>query len=171
MTPLTRRSPSAYRAACPSAEKFNRVLWYTATGFSTPKILSHSDWRVHMKLISPFVLAVMAVAMSASAQAQTTDPIQKALLAAPNAAMARDATVIKWKPDFTYEVLKKGTSRMVCYDLTGWPGERPFSVECTSSEANLPRVAQNRKLAGMAGGDQKKTAELGAAAGEDRTRI
>src|SRR5258708_30354446 len=45
-----------------------------------------------------------------------------------------DATVIKWKPDFTYEVLKKGTSLMVCYDLTGWPGERPFSVECTSSE-------------------------------------
>ena len=85
--------------------------------------------------------------------------------------MARDATVIKWKPDFTYEELKKGTSRMVCYDLTGWPGERPFSVECTSSEANLPRVAQNRKLAGMAGGDKEKTAELVAAAGKDGTRI
>jgi hypothetical protein len=112
-----------------------------------------------------------ALAVSTNVVAQTTDPIQKALLAAPNAAMARDATVIKWKPDFTYEVLKKGTSRMVCYDLTGWPGERPFSVECTSSEANLPRVAQNRKLAGMAGGDQKKTAELVAAPGKDGTRI
>src|SRR5881397_1119163 len=82
-----------------------------------------------MKLISLFIVGVMAVAMSASAQAQTvkketTDPIQKALLAAPNAAMARDATVIKWKPDFTYEVLKKGTSLMVCYDLTGWPDAR-----------------------------------------------
>src|SRR5712671_8055164 len=117
-----------------------------------------------MKLISPFVLAVMAFAMSASAQAQTTDPIAKALLAAPNAAMAKDATVIKWKPDFTYEVLKKGTSPMVCYDLTGWPGERPFSVECTSSEANLPRVAQNRKLAalGTAGASRSEehTSEL-----------
>ena len=112
-----------------------------------------------------------ALAVSTNVVAQTTDPIQKALLAAPNAAMARDATVIKWKPDFTYEVLKKGTSRMVCYELTGWPGERPFSVECTSSEANLPRVAQNRKLAGMAGGDQKKTAEVVAAAGKDGTRI
>src|SRR5437879_12129117 len=100
-----------------------------------------------MKPISLFVLGVLAVAMSAPAQAQTTDPIQKALLAAPNAAMAKDATVIKWKPDFTYEVLKKGTSLMVCYDLTGWPGERPFSVECTSTEKHLPRVAQNRKLA------------------------
>ena len=125
-----------------------------------------------MKLTSVFVLGVMAVAMSA--QAQTTDPIKKALLAAPNAAMARDATVIKWKPDFTYEVLKKGTSLMVCYDLTGWPGERPFSVECTSTEKNLPRVAQNRKLAalGTAGAsDRSKIDEAVAAAAKDGTRI
>ena len=117
-----------------------------------------------MKLISLFVLGVMAVAMSASAQApttdppiakETTDPIEKALLAAPNLAMAKDATVIKWNSDFTYETLKKGTSRMVCYDLTGWPGERPWSVECTSSEANLPRVAQNRKFAAMGGRPEK----------------
>jgi hypothetical protein len=53
--------------------------------------------------------------------------------------MAKDATVIQWNSDFTYETLKKGTSRMVCYDLTGWPGERPWSVECTSSEARLRR--------------------------------
>jgi hypothetical protein len=118
-----------------------------------------------MKLISLFVLGVMAVAMSASAQAQTTDPIAKAqttdpiakaLLAAPNEALAKDATVIKWNSDFTYETLKKGTSRMVCYDLTGWPGERPWSVECTSSEANLPRVAQNRKFAAMGGATRKR---------------
>jgi hypothetical protein len=113
-----------------------------------------------------FVLGVMAVAMSAPAQAQviearrteTTDPIQKPLLAAPNEAMARDATVIKWirnpnageevtAADFTFEVLRSGPSRMVCYDLSGWPGEEPWSVECTSSEANLPRVAQNRAFA------------------------
>jgi hypothetical protein len=109
-----------------------------------------------MKLNSLFVLGVMAVAMSASAQAQTTDPIAKALLAAPNEALAKDATVIKWNSDFTYETLKKGTSRMVCYDLTGWPGERPWSVECTSSEANLPRVAQNRKFAAMGGATRKR---------------
>ena len=141
-----------------------------------------------MKLISLLVLGVMAVAMSASAQAQTTDrtatettdrtatettdPIAKALLAAPNLAMAKDATVIKWNSDFTYETLKKGTNRMVCYDLSGWPGERgPWSVECTSSEANLPRIAQNRKFAAMGGGDPKKTDELVAAAAKDGTRI
>jgi len=60
---------------------------------------------------------------------------------------------------------------MVCYDLTGWPGERPWSVECTSSEANLPRIAQNRKLAAMAGGDEKKMEELVAAAAKDGTRV
>ena len=121
-----------------------------------------------MKPISLFVLGVMAVAMSASAQAQvvearridTTDPIQKPLLAAPNSAMARNATVIKWNrnpdagevvtaADFTFEVLRSGPGRMICYDLTGWPGERPWSVECTSSEANLPRIAQNRVYAEM----------------------
>lgn len=122
-----------------------------------------------MKPISLFVLGVMAVAMSAPAQAQvtearrraeTTDPIQKPLLAAPNEALAKDATVIKWirnphagevvtAADFTFEVLRSGPSRMVCYDLSGWPGEEPWSVECTSSDANLPRVAQNRAFAEM----------------------
>jgi hypothetical protein len=60
---------------------------------------------------------------------------------------------------------------MVCYDLTGWPGERPWSVECTSSDANLPRIAQNRKISVMAGGDPKKIDELVYAAASERTRI
>ena len=122
-----------------------------------------------MTRISLCVLGVMAVAMSAPAQAQVyeerrqevvTDPIEKPLLAAPNAAMARDATVIKiirnpdageevTAADFTYEVLRRGPGRMVCYDLTGFPGERPWSVECTSSDANLPRIMQNRAFAEM----------------------
>jgi hypothetical protein len=38
---------------------------------------------------------------------------------------------------------------MVCYDLSGMPGERPWSTECTSSDANLPRIAQNRAFAEM----------------------
>jgi len=120
-----------------------------------------------MKLISLFALGVLAVAMSAQAQmieerrrTVTNDPIEKPLLAAPNAAMAKDATVIKiirnpnagkvvTAADFTFEVLRSGPSRMVCYDLSGWPGEEPWSVECTSSDANLPRVMQNRAFAEM----------------------
>jgi hypothetical protein len=125
-----------------------------------------------MKPISLFVLGVMAVAMSAPAPAEaqvyeerrvdTNDPIEKPLLAAPNAAMARNATVVKWirnpekgpdddvtAADFTFEVLRPGPGRMVCYDLTGFPGERPWSVECVSSDANMARIAQNRAFAEM----------------------
>src|ERR1700730_4880704 len=51
MTPLTRRLPSAYRAACPSEEKLNRAeyapSWYTATWVFDTQILKHSDWRPH----------------------------------------------------------------------------------------------------------------------------
>src|SRR5206468_9305893 len=83
--------------------------------------------------------------VSAIALAQTpAETIEKALLAAPRQ-MKEGATVIKWKADFTYETLKKGTNRLVCYDRTGQHGQRPFAVECTSI-ANLERVAQSLKI-------------------------
>jgi hypothetical protein len=89
------------------------------------------------------LLSILAV--SASAFAQTpADPVEKALLPAPRQ-MKEGATVIKWKTDFTYETLKKGTNRMVCYDRSGQPGQQPFAVECTSI-ANLERVAQSLKM-------------------------
>src|SRR5499427_9531391 len=95
-----------------------------------------------MKRIALVVLGIMA--FSAIALAQATDDIEKALLPAP--AQQKDgATVIKWKSDFTYETLKKGTNRLVCYDRSGQPGQQPFAVECTSL-ANLERVAQSLKM-------------------------
>jgi len=91
------------------------------------------------------VLVVLIVlALSAAAFAQSQAEIDKALLPAPRQLKA-DATVIKWKPDFTYETLKKGTNKLVCYDRSGQPGQQPFAVECTSL-ANLDRVAQNLKI-------------------------
>jgi len=85
------------------------------------------------------------MAVSASAFAQTSaEGIEKALLPAPRQ-MKEGATVIKWKADFTYETLKKGTNRLVCYDRTGQSGQQPFAVECTSI-ANLDRVAQSLKI-------------------------
>lgn len=84
------------------------------------------------------------IAVSTSAFAQDTETIDHALAAAPRQ-MRDGATVIKWKADFTYETLKKGTNRLVCYDKSGEPGERPFAAECTSL-SNLDRVAQNRKF-------------------------
>ena len=91
------------------------------------------------------VLVVLIVlALSAAAFAQSQAEIDKALLPAPRQLKA-DATVIKWKSDFTYDTLKKGTNKLVCYDRSGQPGQQPFAVECTSM-ANLERVAQSLKV-------------------------
>src|SRR5213593_3120929 len=90
------------------------------------------------------VVALSILAISAAAFAQSSAEIDKALLPAPRQ-LKEGATVIKWKPDFTYETLRKGTNRMVCYDRSGQPGQQPFAVECTSI-ANLERVAQSLKM-------------------------
>jgi hypothetical protein len=95
------------------------------------------------------VLFVLGVLVSTSAFAQTpADGIERALAAAPRQ-MKEGATVIKWKADNTYDTLKKGTNRMVCYDRSGENALPPFAVQCTSI-ANLDRVAQNRKFEAMA---------------------
>lgn len=100
------------------------------------------------------LIGLGALAMSISALAQppaattaapsSTDPIERALAAAPRN-MKEGATVIKWNDDGTYETLKKGTNKLVCYDRSGQPGRQPFAVQCTSI-ANLERVKQNRKF-------------------------
>ena len=67
-----------------------------------------------MKRIIPIVCSLLAVSAGAFAQ----DPaIDKPLMAAPGQLKAT-ATVIKWKADFTYDTLKKGTGKLVCYDKT-----------------------------------------------------
>jgi hypothetical protein len=104
------------------------------------------------------------LAVSTGAFAQSPD-IDTPLLAAP-ANLREGAAVIKWKPDFTYDTLKKGTNRLVCYDRSGQPGQAAFSLECTSI-ANIDRVAQNMKFEAM--GD-KKQAMLDAAE-KDGTRV
>src|SRR5438093_11962507 len=82
--------------------------------------------------------------------------VDKALVAAP-ASLKDQATVIKWKKDFTYDTLRKGTNRLVCYDRSGFPLQQPFSVQCTSL-ANLEREAQNMKA--EASGDRAKSEEI-----------
>src|SRR5438552_4181456 len=95
-----------------------------------------------MKRILFVTLCVLALCVGVFAQ--TPDPaIEKALLAAPSQ-MKDGTTVIKWKSDFTYDTLKKGTNRLVCYERPLQPGDQPFSVECTSI-ANLERVSQSLK--------------------------
>ena len=118
----------------------------------------------------PRVLIVASLAaMSAGAFAQTPadQTIDRALAAAPRQ-MKEAATVIKWKDDGTYDTLKKGTNRLVCYDRSGEPGQQPFAVQCTSI-ANLDRVAQNRKFAKITDKDARQAALD--AAEKDATRV
>src|SRR4051812_5692332 len=98
-----------------------------------------------------FVVAVVALSNGAFARAEAD--VETALLAAP-ANMRAAATIVKWKPDFTYETLKQGTNRLVCYDRSAFPLQQPFSLECTSV-ANLDRVAQNMKAEAL--GDKAKS--------------
>src|SRR5712691_4735634 len=119
-----------------------------------------------MKRAALIVLGVLAIAGGAFAQTPP-DTIDRALAAAPRQ-MKEGATVIKWKADFSYETLRKGTNRLVCYDRSGEPGQQPFAVQCTSI-ANLDRVAQNRKFEAMS----DKAARQAAldAAEKDGTRV
>ncbi len=117
-----------------------------------------------MKRTALFVLGVLAVSTNVFAQAPP-EALERALLAAP-ANLKDGATVIKWNKDQTYETLRKGTNRLLCYDRSGFPGQQPFSIECTSI-ANLERAAQNLKFEAM--GD-KKQAMLDAAE-KDGTRV
>ena len=113
------------------------------------------------------LLAAGLLAVSTSAFAQATSEVDKALLAAPR--NAREATtVIKWKADGTYDTLKPGTNKLVCYDQSGQPTEQPFSVQCTS-KANLERVKQNKKF--ELEPDRDKRAAAIAAAEKDGSRI
>ena len=119
-----------------------------------------------MKRILPVILGMFAVSAAAFAQADQA-AIDKALLAAP-AQLKAGATVIKWKADYTYDTLKKGTNRLVCYDKSGMPTAQPFMVECTSI-ANLDRVAQNLKIEAIP--DKKASQAAFDAAEKDGTRV
>ena len=133
-----------------------------------------------MKRIVLIAIAVLVVTTSVLAQRRGEPPppppplepgasqadVDKALVAAP-ASLKDQATVIKWKKDFTYDTLRKGTNRLVCYDRSGFPLQQPFSVQCTSI-GNLEREAQNLKA--EASGDRPKSEEMLNAMEKDGTR-
>jgi hypothetical protein len=108
---------------------------------------------------------VLPVALEAQSDQEIID---RALAAAP-ARAREDATVIRWNDDYSYETLKEGTNRMVCYDRSSEERRAPFDVQCTSV-ANLPRVAQNRRFRAE-GGDREGENALLEAAEADGTRI
>jgi hypothetical protein len=117
--------------------------------------------RLVLSVLGALTVSAAALAQTPTPQTQTaaapTDPaLERALAPAPRN-MKEGATVIKWKADNTYETLRKGTNRLVCYDRSGEPGRQPFAVQCTSI-ANLDRVAQNRKFEAMTDAAAKKAA-------------
>ena len=121
-----------------------------------------------MKRMVLFVLGVLSVSTFALAQTPApADAIEKALSPAPRQ-MKEGATVIKWKADNTYDTLRKGTNRLVCYDRSGENGQQPFAVQCTSI-ANLDRVAQNLKFEAIP--DKKASQAAFDAAEANGTRV
>ena len=94
--------------------------------------------------------------------------VDMALLAAPAGALRDQATVIKWKADFTYTTLRKGTNRLVCYDRSGQALQQAFMSECTSL-GNLDRATQNMKVEAV--GDRMKAQAQFDAMEKDGTRV
>jgi hypothetical protein len=133
-----------------------------------------------MKRIVLIAIAVVTMTAASLAQRRGEPPppppplepgasqadVDKALVAAP-ASLKDQATVIKWKKDFAYDTLRKGTNRLVCYDRSGFPLQQPFSVQCTSL-GNLEREAQNLKA--EASGERPKSEEILNAMEKDGTR-
>ena len=115
------------------------------------------------------LVVVGVVSIQASANAQTTaETIPQALAAAPGRAR-EGAAVIKWNTDYTYETLKEGTNRLVCYNRSDERNRRPFAVVCTSV-GNLDRAAQNRRFRGESA-DAAEERAMVAAAEENGTRV
>ena len=83
------------------------------------------------------------LALAAGVFAQTPAGNFDAALAAAPAQLKDGAMVIKWKADGSYDTLRPGTNRLVCYDQSGDAGEQPVSSQCTSV-GNLERVKQNK---------------------------
>jgi hypothetical protein len=119
-----------------------------------------------MKRLIAIVLGILAVSTTAFAQTNE-EIIERALTPAPRQ-MREGAAVIKWKADGTYDTLKPGTNRLVCYDRSGEPGQQPFAVQCTSV-GNLDRVKQNRKFEATTDKVARQTALD--AAEKDGTRV
>lgn len=111
--------------------------------------------------------AMFAISVVTFAQSADHNAIDKALMAAPGN-LKKDATVIKWKSDYTYDTLRQGTSSLVCYDESGLPGEPAFKVECTM-KGNLARAAQNLKFEAIT--DPKARQAALDAAEKDGTRV
>jgi len=115
-----------------------------------------------------FTLAgILAIAASARAQSPA-EVVEQAVGMSLNKVPGQ-ATIIKWKPDYTYDIVRQGTNKLACYDRSDERDRAPFSAQCTSL-TNLPREAQNRKIRFETKSTAEENARI-AAAEKDGTRV
>ena len=110
-----------------------------------------------MRQIILILVGVLSCSVSAAGQT-ATEVIEQAI----GASLARypgDATFIKWNADHTYQTLREGTNKFVCYDRSD---ER--------DRAPLDRVAQNRRFRAETTDTESERAMI-AAAEEGGTRV
>ncbi|MEP6783010.1 MAG: hypothetical protein ABI983_05020 [Acidobacteriota bacterium] len=113
-------------------------------------------------------IGTLALTVGVFAQTPAAGPFDKALAAAPGQ-MRDGAMVIKWHADGTYDTLRPGTNRLVCFDQSGEPTEEPFSSQCTSV-GNIERVKQN-KIFEAKEADRAKREAMIAEAEKNGTRV
>jgi len=121
-----------------------------------------------MKRIILMVFGCAMIAPSIASAQSNAEGIERALLPLSGRAV-EGAAVVRWNDDFTWTTIKEGRNKWVCYDRSGDPNEAPLAVQCTS-EANLPRVAQNRRFDAQ-GTTPEERAALVAAAQANGARI
>jgi len=109
-----------------------------------------------------------AAAAPAAGQISDAEYVER-MLAGLSANLRTPTGVIRWKADFTWETVKKGTNRLVCFDRSGEDRRNPFAAQCTSL-GSLERVAQNRKFRAASKTDAEEQA-LVTAAEKNGTRI
>jgi hypothetical protein len=141
------------------------AAWYE---FSTRAwVVTRSPGKVRMK---PFVFAMVAVlSMTASVHAQSPAEVIEQAVAKSPLRFSGQATLIKWKPDHTYDIIRQGDNKLVCYDRSDERDRSPFAAQCTNL-ANLPREAQNRKFRFETKNNAEENARI-AAAEKDGTRV
>ena len=120
-----------------------------------------------MKSLLFTLVGILSIAASARAQSPA-EAVEQAVGMSLNKVPGQ-ATIIKWKPDYTYDVVRKGTNKLACYDRSDERDRAPFSAQCTSL-ANLPREAQNRKIRFETKNTAEESARI-AAAEKDGTRV
>ena len=115
------------------------------------------------------LVVVIVLSLGANAAGQTATQVIEQAIGASLAKYPGEATVITWNADYTYQTLKEGTNKLVCYDRSDERDRAPFSAQCTSL-ANLDRVAQNRRFRAETADTEAENAMI-AAAEEDGTRV